>query len=259
MSQMYRIMTFNIRYASSEDGVNIWEKRADAVGEIIQKSQASIVLLQEALNFQLDYIQQYLGGWPRLGVGRDDGAGGGEHCAILYNPQKWQWSENGTFWLSETPNEPGSISWNSSLPRICTWAKMRSQEYDFEVYVLNTHLDHKSAMARKNSAKLIKKFIENLSPEIPVILAGDFNESLHGEALKELQNENFLKPAWTTVHPQVKKPGTFHNFLGMKNGVVIDHILINKYVDICGCEIDRQQYQNRYPSDHFPLILSFAT
>lgn len=257
MAQTYRIMTFNIRYASPNDGENIWEKRASSVGEIMQKSQASIILVQEALNFQLDYIQQYLGGWPRLGVGRDDGAGGGEHCAILYDPREWQWLENDTFWLSETPNEPGSISWNSSLPRICTWAKMRNR-HNSEIYVFNTHFDHKSAIARKNAARLIKKYIENLSPEIPVVLAGDFNESLHDKALKELQNQNFLTSAWSTIHPKIKKPGTFHNFTGMKNGVVIDHILINKKVNICDCKIDRQQYQNRYPSDHFPIILNFT-
>ncbi|BBM84388.1 endonuclease/exonuclease/phosphatase family protein [Candidatus Uabimicrobium amorphum] len=258
MSQLFRIMSFNIRYASANDGANNWEKRASAVVEVIQKSRASIILVQEALNFQLDYIQQHLGGWSRLGVGRDDGCGAGEHCAILYHHHEWQWKENNTFWLSDTPHQPGSRSWNTALPRICTWAKMHHVQHDRDLYVFNTHLDHKSTAARKNAAKLIRHHIENVSAEFPVVLCGDFNESLRGEAVRELCYDDFLRSAWATVYPQIKKPGTFHDFVGVKNGLVIDHILINQQIDVRNCEIDGARYQNRYPSDHFPIIIEFA-
>jgi len=31
-------------------------------------------------------------------------------------------SEGGTFWLSESPSVPGSISWGATAPCIATWA-----------------------------------------------------------------------------------------------------------------------------------------
>lgn len=30
--------------------------------------------------------------------------------------------EGGTFWLSESPSVPGSMSWGSTVPCIATWA-----------------------------------------------------------------------------------------------------------------------------------------
>ena len=33
--------------------------------------------------------------------------------------------KGGTFWLSETPEEPGSIGWGAACPRVCSWLVLR--------------------------------------------------------------------------------------------------------------------------------------
>ncbi|KAL3840652.1 hypothetical protein ACJIZ3_025243 [Penstemon smallii] len=45
-----------------------------------------------------------------------------QHCTIFYDKEKVELLEGGTFWLSESPSVPGSISWGSSDPCISTWA-----------------------------------------------------------------------------------------------------------------------------------------
>lgn len=255
MTEKFRIISFNIRYGFADDNTNSWKLRADSVGELLQDSGASIILVQEALNFQLDQIQHYLGGWWRLGVGRDDGGGVGEHCAILYYHNDWKWIENGTFWLSETPSVPGSKSWGAALPRICTWAIMRSVKSGRDICVFNTHLDHQSVLARKKSASLICQYIQNLSPEIPIVVAGDFNESLQGSAVVELCRNESLQPVWSIAHPQKKMPGTYHGFTGNAKDPAIDHVMVNRLARVVDCQINSQKYQNRWPSDHFPIIV----
>jgi endonuclease/exonuclease/phosphatase family metal-dependent hydrolase len=249
-STSIRVVSFNIRYGFAEDGLNSWPHRASAVLDLLKSTKADWIALQEALNFQLDYLQHHLGGWPRLGVGRDDGAGGGEHCALLFRPDRWEWRRNGTFWLSETPYLPGSRSWGASLPRICTWASLGLRQSAAEFYLFNTHLDYESAQARSQSVDLIAQELFRLSK--PVVLTGDFNASP-----KELVGlcQNPKKPmqfVWERL--RVPAPGTFHGFQGDLDGPSIDHILVSPEFSVSRVSVLTQKYQNRWPSDHFAVV-----
>lgn len=252
-----RLLSLNIRYGVADDGDNSWKNRASSLCELLQKSQADIIVLQEALNFQLDYIQYYLGNWARIGVGRDDGCGQGEHCPVLFSPKNWECINNDTFWLSKTPGIPGSKSWNASLPRIFTWAKMRNKKSKEEILICNTHWDHISSAARKNSAVCICDFLSQHNT-IPVILCGDFNENLNSKGLLQLyQYSDILKPAWHLNFPNTVMPNTYHDFTGIGN-LSIDHMFVNKYILVHHMFIDSRQYQSRWPSDHFALVMDFS-
>jgi len=58
-----------------------------------------------------------------IGAGRDDGKTKGEYSAILYRRERFEVEQGGTFWLSDTPEVPGSITWGNACTRICTWAR----------------------------------------------------------------------------------------------------------------------------------------
>ena len=74
-NEAFRVMTYNIRYAGSEetDGVNAWSKRKNLVASMIRFHHADIVGLQEALLLQLDDLTKLLPAYSWVGVGRDDG------------------------------------------------------------------------------------------------------------------------------------------------------------------------------------------
>ena len=77
---------------------------------------------------QRDYLQEKLPAYECLGVGRDDGAEQGEMMALYYRRDRFEKIDGGHFWLSETPDTVGSKSWDSSLPRMVTWVKLRDRQ-----------------------------------------------------------------------------------------------------------------------------------
>lgn len=116
------VMSFNIRYGTARDGENSWPKRRDIVVQTIQRDSPDVVGLQECLAFQADYLVAEMPEYRWIGVGREPD-GGGEYSAVLYKKKILQPIETGNFWLSETPDVPGTSSWNSANTRMATWAK----------------------------------------------------------------------------------------------------------------------------------------
>ena len=96
-----------------------------------------------------------------------------EGCPIFFNTNRYELVDTKTFWLSETP-EVMSKSWDSSNYRICTYVILYDKLQKNQIAVFNTHLDHKSKMARQKGMELICKIIRTME-EIPVVLMGDFN------------------------------------------------------------------------------------
>ncbi len=118
-----RVMSFNIRYGSADDGDNSWPKRREMVFHVIRDYEPDVLGLQEALKFQVDEIMETVEGYELIGVGREDGKSEGEYSCILYRKDRFDVSHEGTFWLSSRPTDPGSITWGNACTRICTWAR----------------------------------------------------------------------------------------------------------------------------------------
>lgn len=57
--------------------------------------------------------------------------------------------------LADLPNVIGSKSWGNQIPRMVTWAKFLDKRSNQQFYVVNTHFDHQSPVARETSAALI--------------------------------------------------------------------------------------------------------
>ena len=121
-------MSFNIRYGTAQDGVNQWDKRQGWVVETIRAFAPDLLGTQETLGFQRDFLAMSLADYEGLGVGRDDGAEKGEMMALFYRRDRFEKLDGGHFWLSESPAEVGSKSWDSSLPRMVTWVKLRQRD-----------------------------------------------------------------------------------------------------------------------------------
>ena len=77
-----RIMSFNVRYGTANDGPNHWDKRKDFLVETIKAFKPDLLGTQETLGFQRDYIAKGLEGYEAFGVGRDDGKDKGEMTAL---------------------------------------------------------------------------------------------------------------------------------------------------------------------------------
>ena len=71
-------MTYNIRYATVNDGENQWEKRKEYVSEQLLFYAPDIFGIQEGLADQVGYLDESLVNYAFVGVGRDDGKSKGE-------------------------------------------------------------------------------------------------------------------------------------------------------------------------------------
>ena len=250
------VMTFNIRFGTAPDGDNSWPNRRELAVQVLRDEEPQIVGLQEALRFQLDDLRKELPNYGEVGIGRDDGKKAGEYSAILYDQRRIDVLDSGTFWFADSPDVPGSTTWGSTFPRICTWMRCRDRQTDRTVGVFNQHWDHLSQPSReKSAAMLLAKLADRAQPNEPVIVTGDFNAGESNPAFMQLvQDDRFhLSDTLRTLHPDEKIVGTFHGFKGDSAGEKIDAILVTPEWRVTKAEIIRVQRCNVYPSDHYPV------
>jgi len=262
-----KIMSFNIRYGTAEDGENHWQHRKRLLFDVIAAYHPDILSVQEALRFQLNEIDSaalrpdYL----EVGVARDDGKTAGEFASIFFRTDRFELLAHDTFWFSDTPEKPSiSPTWGNWLKRICTWAVLRDRETSRAFTVYNLHLDHASQTARRNSVLLLSRVIANRPNRDPVILTGDFNAGEQNEIIAYLKGEASLNghtspvtfiDSYRALHPDDQNAGTFNAWSGDTTGDKIDYIFVavSSSVQVIEADIVRTHVNGRYPSDHFPV------
>ena len=249
------VMSFNLRYGTARDGENAWEHRRDLLLATVTARDPDILGVQEALRFQLDELEDALPGHVLVGVGRDDGASAGEYAALLIRRKRFAIDTSGTFWLSDTPETPGSMSWGNRITRICTWAVLRDRRTGGRLAVFNTHLDHESQPARERGAGLIAERIERIAHGLPVLVLGDFNAGEDNPALARFRAAGFAD-TYRVIDPDPAGDGTFSAFLGDSTGDKIDYILARGGWVVDAADILRRRTGDRDPSDHFPVVAS---
>ncbi|MDX1754213.1 MAG: endonuclease/exonuclease/phosphatase family protein [Salinimicrobium sediminis] len=249
-----KVMSYNIKYANENDGENSWSQRKDYLASQIQFYEPHIFGVQEALHSQLEFLSGELSGYDYFGKGRDDGAEKGEFSAIFYKAQKFELLEQGTFWLSPTPETPGK-GWDADYPRVCTYGKFREKKTGKEFWVFNTHFDHVGVIARAESAQLIHRKIRELNKEEkPVILMGDLNLEPDTKEINFLsgQYNDSKKAAENVFGPE----GTFngYDFLSPVTRR-IDYIFTTNGIRVKKYAVLIDSKDLRYPSDHLPVFV----
>jgi endonuclease/exonuclease/phosphatase family metal-dependent hydrolase len=257
-----RVMTFNIRYGTADDGPDRWESRRDTLFETIKQAGPDVIGMQEALRLQLDQIEQALDRYAEIGTGREGGTKG-EYSAILYAKDRFSVEESGTFWLSSTP-EVMSIDWGNANIRICTWARLVETASKRAFYLFNTHLDYRSQSGREKGARLIAQRIQARAHPDPFVLTGDFNAGEDNPAILYLKGKGtdtkeeaapiLLVDTFRVLHPADPNVGTFHSFKGTTSGPKIDFILTPSTTKVLDAAILHTNRDGRYPSDHFPVM-----
>lgn len=246
------VMTFNIRYGTADDGPDAWPLRRAHVITLIRETAPDVLAVQEALRFQLDELASAFPAYAELGVGREDGIAAGEYAAILYRPERLAVDTSGTFWLSDTPEVPGSASWGNHLTRICTWALFRERASGRRFAAFNVHLDHESQPSREQAVALVLARAAALAPGTALIVLGDFNAGEDNPALAPLRAAPF-RDTFRDRHAEARWVGTFNGFQGDSTGAKIDHIFVRGGWTVDAAAILRRRFDGRDPSDHFPV------
>ena len=250
-----KVMSFNIRYGSARDGDNHWDKRKELVAKTIKSYSPDLLGLQETLPFQARFLQKTLHDYTYVGWTRDNNPDG-EQCGIMFRTDRFEKLESGQFWLSETPKQKASKSWDSSLPRVATWILLKDNQNDGREFLfVNTHFDHRGNQARHESAKLIKSWLAANHNDKPIVVTGDFNTGANTTPYSHLVNAEKppLYDTFGAINENAENSGTFNGFRGVKTGARIDWVLVSEHWKTTAAEIDHTKDEGRYPSDHFPV------
>lgn len=245
-----KVISYNIRVGNGRDAGNSWEFRHPASVSMLREYMPDIFGLQEALDYQVSYLQNNLPEYSNIGVGRDDGKAKGERMAIFYNNETVSLEDWGTYWLSETPDVP-SKGWDASYPRCATWALMTMKESGQRFFYVNTHLDHRGAVAQKKGLELIVEKIAAMNPDgFPMILTGDFNVEPDNPVLDELDTKMKSAKASAEVSDRI---ATFNGW-GTR-AITVDYIYHSGF-SVCPeyKTITRQYNEVPYISDHYPIM-----
>ena len=283
------VLSYNVRYANRGDHHDAWHERRDAVARLVRFHRPDVAAFQEPVAKQRRDLRDRLPGYEFVGRGREAN-GDGEGCPIAVDDDRWELVDDGTFWLSATPAEP-STDWGAAHPRIATWARIAAADGPAELLVVNTHFDHVSARARRESARLLRTRLPTLAREdtesggerVPVVLVGDLNctpgsdphrillgddpgtcagdsaedtrDRAGGAADSATDDRLTLRDAAAVADLRHGPRTSLTDFARLIDGRRIDHALVSAElaVEAFATLADRDD-RGRYPSDHLPIL-----
>ena len=257
-----RLMSYNIRYENPGDvGSRAWRQRIPAVVRAIRAKSPDVVGVQEALHGQAADLWASLPDYEFFGSGRDDGGRAGEYSGIFYQRARFEEdaSDGGTFWLSDTPEKPGSMTWGNGIPRVVTWLRLTDRCTGRSFYVFNTHWDHRHQGSRERAGELIASRIANRRHvDDPVVLLGDFNAVETNPGVRQLTGPPLgLVDTFLHLHPAEPMRGTINFWNAVRREQwKIDHILVSPGAEIRSAAILRDGMDS--VSDHFPVVAEIA-
>ncbi len=256
-NQSLNVMSFNIRYDNPNDAPNHWENRKELVANVFEEKNIQLAGIQEVLKHQLDFLVDQLPQYHFYGVGRDDGQDKGEFCPVAFLKSRFDLVDKNTFWLSETPKKPGTLSWDTVCNRVCSYVKLKDKKNDKILYFFNTHFSHVSDEARRQSADILLTKIKEIAGDTKVILTGDFNLTRDTEAYQKLTNHSNIKltDAYSLIPDVITETTHTYNGFGQgDNRPIIDYIFLSPTIEVNQLEIFYKKNNNIYVSDHYPVI-----
>lgn len=252
-----KVVTFNIRCDFNQDGNNNFQYRKGLILNKLKAEKADIVCFQEVLPHVVGWLKENLHDYYILGCGREKDLKG-EQISIALKKDKFQLISMNTFWLSPTPQIPGTRYENqSNCPRTVTELFLQDLETEKLYYIINTHLDHISSEARVLGMQQVLKHIQaivnqkkqNGYEDFELILTGDFNAYPADPEIQLIYQSGFLKDL------TIGMEGTFHDYDRMNPPEKIDYIFTSAGLEATKRELWKDCEDGVYLSDHYPVSI----
>ncbi len=210
---------------------------------------------------QYEVLDSVLSDYTSVGIGRNDGAKGGEMNPLFFRKERFDMVRTITFWLSETPEVPGSKSWGASLPRIVTWMELVDKNTHKHFFYFNTHFAHDSDSARIMSSKILLKEVNRIADGFPFIITGDFNmlPTSMGYAILTGPDESvpLIRDSYVISEKRPSGPVyTFNGFSDKPDGERIDYIFVRNGMKVFNYKAVVNKEKDIFISDHWPVIAS---
>ncbi|MEZ4996023.1 MAG: endonuclease/exonuclease/phosphatase family protein [Bacteroidales bacterium] len=249
-----KVMTFNIRFDNPRDSINAWPNRAPMVAVFIDEQIPDLLGMQEVLWHQYEYLHTVVPGYGSVAAGRDDGLQGGEACPVFWRLGRFDRLADGTFWLSATPDVPGSVGWGAALTRIATWVRLYDREAKDTLVFFNTHFDHISDSARVMSSGVLLEMVKKIAGENRFVITGDFNALPESLAISRMKEGDLAVDSYLISEtPPAGMNYTFNGWKDEPGEGRIDYIFVRNGMKVMSHETLRVIEDGVFISDHWPV------
>lgn len=260
----FKVMSFNVLCSlCATPDHDPWEMRLEMFRDVFDRHDPDLLGIQELtpLGDEVGLFLDRLSGHSAIYFAPDDGLSYPD-AAIFYRRSRFSVIESGEYWLSPTPDVPNSSGFaKPQLPRLVVWARLKDNAGDRELYFATTHFDNNTP-SQAMSAPLVKERTKPFVGTLPVMLVGDFNSKPAVEAFQTLTTDagdgfafadtQPLAESWSTISNQ--DPAPSYDLADR-----IDHIFVagdQTTWSVSRWQADLTVYppNDRYPSDHFPIV-----
>jgi endonuclease/exonuclease/phosphatase family metal-dependent hydrolase len=254
-----KVMTLNLRCDNPDDSANAWSGRILIVSKFLKDENPDLLGMQEVLYHQYEQLDSVLKEYSSIGVGRGDGAKAGEMNPVFFRNDRFDMVRTKTFWLSETPEVPGSMAWGAGLPRIVTWVELVDKKSQEHLYFFNTHFAHDSDSARIKSSGLLLYKADSIASGFPFVITGDFNMLPSSKGYEILtgpfESVPLLKDSYVISEENPDGPVYTYNGFSDKPGAGrIDYIFVRDGMKVLDHNTIIKKDRGIYISDHWPVV-----
>ena len=262
-AKSFTVASVNVRAVMACDPTpNRWDERAPRIAEIAERAGFDICALQEAEEPWCTRLCELLPGWRQYYCGREKDLQG-ESASLIWNGERFDILDKGTFWLSDTPDVPGSITWGGA-PRSATWGLFLDKKTGRRFRLFSTHLECSSLEARVKGMKLILDRIQAAYEKdpVPVVFCGDMNISLYYKKLPISADHpivaamKVMKESWDASEtPHLGPFGSWDGFtwpcrVHENPDGQIDHIFVKGDIRVLTSRTVRMLPNGLHASDH---------
>ncbi len=254
-----KVMSYNIRFSHDETEGHEWSVRKDAVCALVNYQHPDVFGAQEAV--MQTQIPDIVAGTGYSWIGKaNNGGTTGETEPVFYDEDKLSLGSSGTFWLSETPDMPGSMSFGATYWRTATWGIFTYKATGDKFFFLCAHLYAAGApgqIVRTSQMSVILEQVDMMNTEgQPPILFAVFYLVEDSEGFDELYAAGYKSARSEAANSTDTGPTT--NGWGT-GGACIDHIFYKGPIIPWTFGVDRSGYEStEYPSDHWPVYCYFS-
>ena len=250
---LVKVMSFNMLSETTETAgtpsTYTWEFRKGGVVSMLSGEAPLVAGTQETDRSQKDYILSECTNYNCQGVSHYSSPGTGPANRVFYNASPLACEAYGTFWLSETPETESRLE--GATNRTATWTRLRLKGSGKRFIFVSTHLQNGSnSELRVQQAQILKDQIDIINDEsLPVIIAGDFNDSPTAASVKVLTDDGYVYTRDAASSASLYF--TYHGF-GTKSST-IDFILAKGF-NVRSYAVLTTSWNNvTYISDHYPV------
>lgn len=242
-----KVVSFNIRCCDDKDGHSI-EERAPRLKAILDPIEPDVIGFQECRRQWEQILPEDYGKKYEIFLKH---RGDVESIPILWKKDKFNCLKKGYFWLSDTPEEQ-SKGWDELYDcyRICMYAVLEEKASGRRFTFMNTHFGF-GDKGQCDSAELIYQYSKKLS-DYPTFITGDFNMEPNSPAYTAMTSH------FTDVNTVTENYDgiTFHGYYVYGTPAHIDYCFTDKSITPLSYTLLDETFDNKYPSDHFGLLLN---